>query len=302
MIRLVRGEFIKLRTTRTALGFAAAMALLTLALVLLGILAGDPKTAHDKLDAVSVGATISILLLFFGVVGAGAEYRHRTLAPALLIAPDRARLLAARMFAYGVAGLVIGAIALAVTFAIGLPLLASQPGPDLAASDYWLAIGGGLVACGLCAMLGVGAGALIAKQVPAVIGAMVYIFILEPLVNLVSKDATKFTIGQTSGAVAGSGSGEQLAWTRPSSCCSPGRRCSRSPRPWWTAGATSPSRRPRPARGAGPRRSPPARCRTARRRRDRSPPSRCAAPRRAGARRWCRPGSPGRATAPRATA
>lgn len=212
MIRLIRGELIKLRTTRTALGFAAAIALLTLALVLLGILAGNPKTVGDKLDAVAVGNTVSALLLFFGLVGAGAEYRHRTLAPALLVAPNRARLLGARMIAYGFAGLAIAAVMLVVAFAIGLPLLAAQPGPDLGGSDYLHAIGGGLVACALCAMLGVGIGTLIAKQVPAVIGAMVWLFILEPLVDLVSHQATKFTIGQTASSVGGATGSDVLTW------------------------------------------------------------------------------------------
>lgn len=212
MTRLIRGELIKVRTTRTALGFAAAIALLSTALVLLGILAGKPNTVDEKLESIAVGAFVSFLLLFFGVVGAGAEYRHRTLAPALLVAPSRARLLSARMVAYALAGACIGAVMLVVAFAIGLPLLAGRSGPDLGGSDYLRAIGGGLTSCALCAMLGVGAGTLVARQVPAVIGAMVWLFILEPLVDLVSHDAVKFTIGQTSGAVGGSTSGQILDW------------------------------------------------------------------------------------------
>jgi len=127
--RLVSGELIKLRTTRTALGFTAAVVVLTLAIVLLTILAGDPKTIADKRSALAVGSSISALLLVFGVVGAGAEYRHRTLAPALLVAPGRGRLLAARVIAYGLAGLIIGIVMTVVALAIGVPLLAGQPGP-----------------------------------------------------------------------------------------------------------------------------------------------------------------------------
>ena len=40
--------------------------------------------------------------MVFGVVGATGEYRHRTVAPAVLIAPDRLRLLLARALAYAV--------------------------------------------------------------------------------------------------------------------------------------------------------------------------------------------------------
>ena len=211
MRRLIRGELIKLRTTRTALGFTAAVAILTLAIVLITILAGDPTTIADKRSALAVGSSISALLLVFGVVGAGAEYRHRTLAPALLVAPGRGRLLAARVIAYGLAGLIIGVVMTVVTLAIGLPLLAGQPGPDLGADDYLRACGGGLLAIVLSTMLGVGAGTLVGKQVPAVIGTMIWIFIVEPLSNLIGH-ISKFTIGQTATSLGGDTGGDVLPW------------------------------------------------------------------------------------------
>jgi ABC-2 type transport system permease protein len=211
MSRLIAGELIKLRTTRTALGFAAGVALLTLAVVLISILAGDPKTIADKRSALAVGSGVSALLLLFGVVGAGAEYRHRTLAPALLVAPGRGRLLAARVVAYGLAGLAIGVVMTAAAFAIALPLLAGRPGPDLGASEYLRTGGGGLLAIVLSTMLGVGVGTLVGKQVPAVIATMVWIFVLEPLTGLLG-DISKFTIGQTETAIGGDTGGDLLPW------------------------------------------------------------------------------------------
>lgn len=213
MSRLIRGELIKLRTTRTALGFAAGAGLLTVALVLLEILAGNPVTIADKRSALAVGSTIAVLVLLFGVVGSSSEYRHRTLAPALLVAPGRGRLLLARVIAYGLAGLAIGVVMLALAFAIGLPLLAGQPGPALGADDYLRMAGGGLLAIALSTMLGVGLGTLVSRQVPAVIGAMVWFFILEPLTGLIG-DISKFTVGQSSNAIGGEGSGggDLLPW------------------------------------------------------------------------------------------
>jgi hypothetical protein len=211
--RLVRAELLKLRTTRTFLGYAAAGILLTLATVLISILAGDPATVADKRDAVAVGSGLSAIVLLYGIVGSASEYRHRTLAPALLVAPGRARLLAARMLAYGLAGLVLGALMIVIALAIGVPLLAGQPGPDLGGSDYAKVVGGGLLACALAAMLGVGWGALIANQVFAVISAIVWLFVLEPLISPISHDAYTYTISQTATAVAGaSGDGQTLVW------------------------------------------------------------------------------------------
>jgi ABC-2 type transport system permease protein len=211
MSRRIRGELIKLGTTRTALGFAAGVAVLTLAIVLITALAGDPTTVADKRSALAAGSGVSALLTLFGVVGAGAEYRHHTLAPALLVAPGRGRLLAARVVGYGIAALVIGLVMTAVTFAIGLPLLAGQPGPDLGASDYLRAGGGGLVAVTVSTMLGVGIGTLVGKQVPAVIGTMVWLLILEPLSGLIG-DISKFTIGQTETSIGGDTGGDVLPW------------------------------------------------------------------------------------------
>ncbi len=211
MSRLIRGELIKLRTTRTALGFAIAIALLTVALVLLSTLAGNPESIADKRSALSVGTTIAVLGLLFGVVGSTAEYRHRTLAPALLIAPGRGRLLLARVIAFGLAGLGIGVVMLTVAFALGIPLLAGQPGPELAAGDYLGLAGGGLLTIFLCTMLGVGLGTAVGRQVPAVIGTMVWFFILEPLTGLIG-DISKFTVGQTSTAVGGDEIGDLLPW------------------------------------------------------------------------------------------
>jgi ABC-2 type transport system permease protein len=211
MSNLIRGELIKLRTTRTALGFTAALVLLTLALVLLGILAGHPESVVDKRSSLAIGSSASALLLLFGVVGASAEYRHRTLAPALLVAPGRGRLLLARVVAYGLAGLAIGLVITLVTFAVGLPLLAGRPGPDLGAGDYLRAGGGGLIAMVLGTIIGVGVGTLVGKQVPAVIGTIVWIFILEPLTTLVDH-VSKFAVGQLETSIGGGSGGDLLPW------------------------------------------------------------------------------------------
>ena len=84
MTALIRGGMIKVRTTRTALGFGISAVLLVLAFVLITILAGDPTTAQEKRDAFNVGGALSVPLLLFGIVGATGEFRHRTLAPAVL--------------------------------------------------------------------------------------------------------------------------------------------------------------------------------------------------------------------------
>lgn len=212
MSALVRGELIKLRTTRTALGFAAAALLLVLASVLVSILAGDPHSLDDKRSALAFGGPLSIPLLIFGAVGATGEYRHRTLAPALLVAPGRTRLVTARTLAYAATGLLIGVGMLAVTFAIGIPLLSGADGPALAGGDYARLAVGGVLSAGLSSALGVGVGTLVRNQVGAVVGLLVYVFLVEPLVIVLSDTASKYTVGQAQSALGGGQGSDLLPW------------------------------------------------------------------------------------------
>jgi hypothetical protein len=205
MSRLLAGELIKVRTTRTALGFGVAALLLALASVLISILAGDPVTIRDKHAALGFGTVISIVLLIYGVVGATGEFRHRTLAPAVLIAPDRFRLVVARIGAYALTAGVVAAVIGLVTFVIGIPLLADTSGPDLDGGDYAGVVVGGLLTVVLCAALGVGLGTLVRNQVGAVVGVLIWIFVFDPLIITANDDWSKYTIGTAAGALGQGG-------------------------------------------------------------------------------------------------
>lgn len=213
MNRILRSELLKLRTTRTAIGFAVIGVLLVLLVVLVGTLAGTPHTIADKRSVLSIGDPLAVVLLLFGVVGATAEYRHRTVAAGALIVPARLRLSAGRMVAYGLAGLAVGALMLIVAFALGIPLLQGASGPSLAAGDYAQAAGGSLLACGLGAMLGVAIGVLVANQVAAVVGTLVIVFVVDPLLLQVDGGKVgKFLFSNALTAVAGQKNHHQLVF------------------------------------------------------------------------------------------
>jgi ABC-2 type transport system permease protein len=210
--RLLAGELIKLRTTRTAIGFGAAGLLLALAATLLTILTGDVVSVDDKRNALNYGGGIGILFLLFGAVGATGEFRHRTLAPAVLIAPDRLRLVLARIGAYKLAGLAFGLLITVVVLGIGLALMGGEPGPALEGSDYVKLGVGGLLDVVLAAAIGVGVGTLVRNQVTAVIGILVWLTILEPLTGLISDDITKYTLGSSLDRVGRGGISGDPSW------------------------------------------------------------------------------------------
>jgi hypothetical protein len=205
MRRLLAGEMIKVRTTRTALGFGAATVLLTLAATLISILAGDLTSLLDKRNALNFGGGVGFVLLLFGAVGATGEFRHRTLAPAVLIAPDRFRLVLARLAAYSFTGLLFGFAMGVIAIGIGLALLGGEPGAPLTGGDYVKLGGGGLIDVVLAAAIGVGVGTLVRNQVAAVVGSLVWLSILEPLVGVVDDRASKYTLGSALNRVGAGG-------------------------------------------------------------------------------------------------
>jgi ABC-2 type transport system permease protein len=200
--RLIAGELIKVRTTRTALGFGAASVLLVLALVLISFLAGDPRTVSDKRDALNVGGVLSVPLLLFGIVGATGEYRHRTIAPAVLIAPGRARLTVARLVAYLLTALAVAIAMVVVAFVVGLPLAGG--GESLETSDLAALAGGGLTVLVLTTALGVGVGVLVRNQVAGVVGALIWLFILAPVLGLIDDSLPNYTTLPAAGVAGGS--------------------------------------------------------------------------------------------------
>jgi len=199
---LIRGEAIKMRSTRTAIGFLIAGVGLTLLFVVISTLADEPSTVDSKREAISV-APLFILFVVFGVVGATGEYRHRTVAPAVLIAPDRLRLLTARMLAYAVTGAGVALAMVTVALAIGLPLMAGNAGEALAFGDYAGLVGGTLLLGALGGVLGVGFGALVGNQVAGVVSVLVYLLIVDSLFGLADSDLIPYTLSAAATQLGG---------------------------------------------------------------------------------------------------
>jgi hypothetical protein len=210
MTALIRGELIKTVSTRTALGYLAiGVALAVVNVVIVSQFSVLDKVA-DKRDAL---AGLPILLLLFGLVGAAGEYRHGTAVPAALMARrGRGWLLLARAGAYATTGLAIAAVMAAVSLAVGLPLVAREPGPELGFGDVALVAGGSLVAAALSAIVGVAVGALVRNQVAGVVGALILAFLGMELLAAVNEDAVGFTPFGAAALLAGDPGGGSLSW------------------------------------------------------------------------------------------
>lgn len=210
MTALLRGELIKAVTTRTLLGYAAVGVALAIANVLIVSMSEDLVSVADKQGAI---AGLPILILLFGLVGAAGEYRHRTAAPAVLVAGcERGLLLLARAGAYAAAGVAIAGLMVAFSLALGLPLLAGEPGPGLGSSELAVATGGAVLAAALSAIMGVAAGALVRNQVVAVVGTLMVVLVIGPLLGSIDDTVVAYTPFGAAAVVAGDPAGGTLSW------------------------------------------------------------------------------------------
>jgi ABC-2 type transport system permease protein len=210
MTALLRGELIKAVTTRTVFAYAALGVAAAIVNVLILTLSEDLLTVANKQAAIS---GLPVLLILLALVGAAGEYRHRTAAPAALAAGGRrGQLLLARAGAYAVTGLVLATLTAAVTLALGLPLLSGEPGPGLGSGKIAAVAAGSILGAGLCAIMGVAAGALVRNQVAGVVGALILMFVGMPLLIIANETAAEMTPFGAAMGLAGDPTADTLSW------------------------------------------------------------------------------------------
>lgn len=188
MSRAIAAELFKLRTTRTSWGVTLGSLALVVIISLIAALAGDFSVGDESpgTDLLQISGLVQIFALVLGILIVATEFRHGTITPSLLAVPDRVRLVIAKLIASLGAGAVLGLVASAVCAAIVLPLLSSRDIPTgTDSSEVLQLIAGNAAASALYAAIGVGLGALLRNQVGAIIGALGWIFLIEPLLTLI---------------------------------------------------------------------------------------------------------------------
>lgn len=143
-----------------------------------------PETA-EGLRTVYVSSMFSGTYLFalvLGITGMTGEYRYQTITSTFLVSPRRSRVVVAKLLAHLGAGMLYGVVALGFTVLAGMAVLAVR-GVDLGldAERLWSTAVLAVLAVGIWAVLGVGVGTLVRNQVAAVVIAVVWTFLVEPL-------------------------------------------------------------------------------------------------------------------------
>ncbi len=188
MTRLINAELAKLRTTRLVYGVTATMAVFGVLTVVANITEAG-RHGQAPLSATSlpglVGAPATMLsgaALLLGILGMAGEFRHHTITQTFLATPDRGRVVTAKLVAYALSGIAVAVLTLTVTMAAALPWLHAK-GLAVSVLDGELgrAVGGTVLAAGLCGLVGVGIGALVRNQVAALVGVLVWAVVVEGL-------------------------------------------------------------------------------------------------------------------------
>jgi ABC-2 type transport system permease protein len=194
MIRLVRAEWTKLFTTRVWLGLLLGACVMAggFAALFTG-LAGQEQNGQEGIPPVgsqqyetlafSVPAQTSVLLLILGIIGITQEYRHRTATPTFLAEPRRGQVIAAKVIAYGLVAIPFALLVVAVDVLV-VTIYAGARGaaPSFSADNLQTLASSGLVLV-VYAVIGVGVGALLRNQVGAIVGSLVYLFVIEGIVS-----------------------------------------------------------------------------------------------------------------------
>lgn len=186
MTGLVRSELLKQRSTTTALGLVGAMVavvLLAILLHVLGLPAANLGSRSTQLSVLGRGEFLGVLFAaLLGALTVTSEVRHGTIRPTLLAMPRRARVVAAKLLVSLLYGAAFGLVAAAVAAAAGAAVLATRGiAIQLGTGDWALLIAGSSAAGSLWGAIGLGVGAAVRHQVPALVGICAWLLFVEGL-------------------------------------------------------------------------------------------------------------------------
>jgi hypothetical protein len=199
---LLAAELLKLRTTRTFFALVAAALLLSLLVVVLTALLADDFTKREVKSLFTADFT-GLFILLLGIMGMAGEWRHRTITGTVLAAPNRLRLLSAKLFSHAAAGALLSLIVTVAIMAVGTLILSARGEQTAGAGDLLDVLWRNLVVAALLGALGVVIGGLVRNQVVAIVGVLILSFVVEPTLLGLAPDVAKYlpTQGAPSGIV-----------------------------------------------------------------------------------------------------
>lgn len=151
----------------------------------------DQQEAVDSVYANGISGYIFAIIL--GIMLMAGEFRHGTAVATFLTAPKRGAVVLAKLAVAALGGTLLMVISAAASFLAGYIALlqfpdAASPSDTLFLNTITASVIGGAV----LAIIGVAIGTLVRNQMLAIVGALVYLFIIDPVLLALLPDAGKW--------------------------------------------------------------------------------------------------------------
>lgn len=151
----------------------------------------EQQEAVDSVYANGISGYIFVIIL--GIMLMAGEFRHGTAVATFLTAPKRGAVVLAKISVSALGGVLLMLISSVLSFAAGFIALQSFPDASAPSEDLFTnTLIASLVAGAVLAVVGVSLGTLLRNQMLAIVGALVYLFIVDPLLLALIPDAGKW--------------------------------------------------------------------------------------------------------------
>ncbi|HVC40634.1 MAG TPA: hypothetical protein VND54_01520 [Candidatus Saccharimonadales bacterium] len=219
MIHLLRAEWRKVITVKLGWGMLlGAMALAALGVVaqiasngVRGNIALPLSAAATQRSIAASAGSAYLFSVVVGIILVTTEFRHFTSRPTFLIEPRRGLVIVAKLIVAALVGVIYGVACAALTAAIMAPWFAAM-GVTIGwvENGVLLSMLGDIVVIAIFAVVGIGVGVLVRNQIAAVIAALVYLFVLEPLIDIIPviQNVYQYLPGAAAAAITGASRGD----------------------------------------------------------------------------------------------
>jgi ABC-2 type transport system permease protein len=179
VIRLVRAELLKLRTTQVWFWLLLASLAVSVLAAVVGLASDEVRKPAD-VATIFANANGGLAVAFIlGILGITTEFRHQTFTPAVLATPSRWAIVSAKLLTYALVGAAYAAVGITVQLAIAVPWLSSK-GIDLElGGEVGHAMLGLVLVFAPFALMGVGIGALLRNQVLPMSLGLVFLLVIN---------------------------------------------------------------------------------------------------------------------------
>jgi ABC-2 type transport system permease protein len=184
IVRLTRAELRKLVATRTFLiALALSVGISVISVAVDAWTAGKNHapalgTAASTNQMLKLGSVCCVATLALGIIGSGSEYRHKTIIPAVLVAPRRGALVIAKVIGITAAGVVLSVL----TFGLGLVTAVAELSAhhiDHLPADTGTLFAGSVITGTLFGVIGVALGYITRSTIAAIVGAVGWVLFIE---------------------------------------------------------------------------------------------------------------------------